>query len=75
MSKGGQSFASVLRFAIFSILPMFVEIIFIVGTIAYLYSYKFFLINFGAIAIYLTVTFVATEWRAKFFKTMSKQDS
>jgi len=54
---------------------MVVEIIFIVATIGILYGKKFFWLNFGCIILYMLVTLVVTEWRAKYFKNMSKADA
>jgi ATP-binding cassette subfamily B protein len=75
VSKGSQSFAQVLRFTLFSILPLIVEICFICGTIAYKYPQVFFWLQLGAICMYIVVTFVMTEWRAKYFKAMTQKDA
>ena len=75
VSKGSNSFAMVLRFSLFNILPVFVEIVLVIGAIGYLYQPKFFWLNFGAMLLYLLATVIATEWRAKFFKVMSQKDA
>ena len=75
VSKGSNSFAQVLRFSLFNILPVFVEIILVIGAIGYLYQPKFFWLNFGAMLLYLLATLIATEWRAKFFKLMTQKDA
>mmetsp|Transcript_11579 Transcript_11579/g.19564 ORF Transcript_11579/g.19564 Transcript_11579/m.19564 type:complete len:318 (+) Transcript_11579:279-1232(+) len=75
VSKGSQSFAQVLRYQFFSLLPIMTEIIFIIAAIGVLYGLKFFWIVFGTVFLYLVVTFVVTEWRAKYFKRMAKADA
>ena len=75
VGKGSTSFAQVLRYQFFSLLPTFTEIIFIVAAIGVLYGQKFFWIVFGCVTVYMVVTIVVTEWRAKFFKRMSKADA
>ena len=75
VSKGSHSFAQVLRFALFNILPVLVEIVLVIGAIGYLYEPRFFWLNFGAMLAYLAATFIATEWRAKFFKVMTQADA
>jgi len=75
VSKGSQSFAQVFRYMLFNIAPMIVEIIFIIGTIGYLFPQKYFWLNLGCIVIYLLATVIVTEWRAKYFKLQSKKDA
>jgi ABC-type transport system involved in Fe-S cluster assembly fused permease/ATPase subunit len=53
---------------LFNIAPMLVEIVFIIGTIGYLFPQKYFWLNLGCIIIYLLATVIVTEWRAKYFK-------
>ena len=68
VNKGSQSFASVMRYTMFSMMPTFLEVGFTVGIIGILYPIKFFWVNFGTIALYFFVTIVCTEWRSKYFK-------
>jgi len=75
VNKGSQSFASVMRYSMFTMMPTFLEVAFTIGIIGYLYAQKFFWLNFGTILLYLIATLVCTEWRAKFFKKMSAQDA
>lgn len=54
---------------------MLVEIGFIVVTIGVLYPAKYFGIIFSAIFLYLLATILVTEWRAGYFKEMTKKDA
>ena len=67
-SRGSQSFASLLRYAVFVIGPMFLELGLVVGTIAFIFPWYFFLAMLGSVILYILDTFIVTEWRAKYFK-------
>ncbi len=60
---------------LFNLLPIFIELIFVLIVILVLYPVAFFFICGGSVAIYITVTVVITEWRAKYFKSMAMKDS
>jgi ATP-binding cassette, subfamily B, heavy metal transporter len=75
VSRGSQSFAQILRYMLFNLLPIFIELIFVLIVILVLYPVAFFFICGGSVAIYITVTVVITEWRAKYFKSMAMKDS
>jgi len=68
VGKGAHSFAMILRYILFSILPLIVEIVFILIVIGYKYDIKFFLTNFICFFIYSIVTVGLTEYRSKHFK-------
>ena len=54
---------------------MFVEMILIISSIGIIYSQKFFWITFSTFFIFIMVTYIGTEWRAKYFKELNKRDS
>lgn len=60
---------------LFNILPMLVEIVFIVATIGYLYPQRYFWLNLGCVTLYMLATILVTEWRAGYFKEMTKKDA
>ena len=74
-SRGSQSFAQILRYTIFSIWPLFLELAFVVVVIGITFPYWFFIIVLGSIIVYIADTFLVTEWRAKFFKSMNIKDN
>jgi ABC-type transport system involved in Fe-S cluster assembly fused permease/ATPase subunit len=75
VSKGAQSFGQVQRYVLFNLMPVFIEIVFTIGAICYLFRQEFFWICFGMVILYFLITILITEWRSKFFKTQSKSDS
>lgn len=73
-SRGSQSFAQILRMAIFQIIPLMIELGMVVVIIFNMFPWYFAVIVFGSIIMYLLVTYVVTEWRAKYFKEMNLKD-
>lgn len=65
VSRGSQSFASILRIVIFSLLPLAIELVLVLGVIAALYPLVFFLVLTLSVVIYVVATVYITEWRAK----------
>ena len=74
VSKGSQSFATVLRMGTFNLLPIVVEIVMTLTIFATLFSWEFFLLQLAAIVIYIFMTWALTEWRAKGFRSMDLAD-
>ena len=68
VGKGAHSFAMILRYCLFSILPLFIEIIFVLIVIAYMYDIKFFIANGLCFVIYIAISLIITECRADHFK-------
>jgi ABC-type transport system involved in Fe-S cluster assembly fused permease/ATPase subunit len=60
---------------LFNLLPIFIELVFVLCVILSLYPIAFFIICLGSVVIYVTVTVTITEWRAKYFKTMAQKDT
>jgi len=46
----------------------------VVIIIANMFPWYFAVIVFGSIIMYLVVTYIVTEWRAKYFKEMNLKD-
>jgi ATP-binding cassette subfamily B protein len=71
VSRGSVSFANILRFSLFNIVPTFLELGLVLLILGYLYKYYFFVITGFFVLTYIIVTFAITEWRAKYFKQMN----
>lgn len=74
-SRGSQSFSSILKYTIFNIWPLFLELAFVVVIIGFFYPFWFFILVLISIIAYILDTFLVTEWRAKYFKRMNKSDN
>jgi len=56
------------------LIPLFIELAFVIVIIGILFPWYFFLIILVTIAAYIIDTFVFTEWRAKYFKNQNIKD-
>lgn len=72
--RGSSSFSSILWTTMFSIGPLFLELLFVIIIVAYLFPWYFFIVILVSIIAYLVDTFLVTEWRAKYFKNMNIKD-
>jgi ABC-type transport system involved in Fe-S cluster assembly fused permease/ATPase subunit len=68
VSRGSQSFASILRISLFNIVPTLIEIIMTLTIISFLFPMEFSIMASMTIGLYITATICITEWRAKAFK-------
>ena len=75
VSRGSQSFSTILRMALFQILPLIVELILVLTVVFFLYPVIFFVVTALSVVIYVSATIVLTEWRAKYFKSMATKDT
>jgi len=75
VSRGSQSFASILRYSTFNIIPTILEIIFTLTIISVLFPFQFFILASATIFAYIATTVAITEWRAKAFKQMATADT
>ncbi len=57
------------------ILPLIVELIFVLTILFSLYPVILFIITALSVVIYVTTTGVVTEWRQKYFKAMAMKDA
>jgi ATP-binding cassette subfamily B protein len=64
----------VLRFSLFNIFPMFLELVFVLIILGYLYKYYFFCVTLGSVLLYLIATYCITNWRGKFFRRQNESD-
>jgi len=74
VSRGSQSFSSILRMMWYNFAPMLTEITLTLIVFATIFSWQFLLVQFGAIFLYLFLTYNLTEWRRGQFTRMAKAD-
>jgi ABC-type transport system involved in Fe-S cluster assembly fused permease/ATPase subunit len=61
--------------SVFNILPLIIELTFVLVIIFVLYPVIFFTITGVSIVLYITATVTITEWRAKYFKRLAQKDT
>jgi ABC-type transport system involved in Fe-S cluster assembly fused permease/ATPase subunit len=75
IERGVKAISTILNFSVFNILPTIVEILFVCITLWILYDYRFMVITFTTLLIYVGYTIAITQWRTHFVRTMNKMDT
>ncbi|MEQ8369393.1 MAG: ABC transporter transmembrane domain-containing protein, partial [Alphaproteobacteria bacterium] len=75
IERGIRAIEYLLRMVLFSIIPTFLEILFVAGVLLYLYELRFAVVTFVTLVAYVVFTFAVTEWRLKFRRAMNLMDS
>ncbi len=75
IERGVEGIRFLLRFALFNILPTFLEIGMVAAILWGKYSWDFAAVAFGAVVIYITFSVVVTEWRIDFVRRLNRLDS
>jgi ATP-binding cassette subfamily B protein len=75
LERGTRSVSQILNYLAFSILPIMVEFALVALILLRDYALIFTLAMFGAVAVYVLVTFAITEWRMDFRHSMNRLDS
>ena len=75
IERGSRGIETLLRFAIFSILPTLLEMTLVGIIMVTKYDIWFAIITLGTLITYIISTIVITEWRTKFRRTMNEMDS
>ncbi|PRY95421.1 ATP-binding cassette subfamily B protein [Hasllibacter halocynthiae] len=75
MERGVKGVDFLLRFLLFSIAPLILELL-LVGIILWvLFDFAYLAVVFGAIALYVWFTFAVTEWRVRIRREMNERDT
>ena len=75
MDRGVKGVAFLLRFMLFSIGPLLLELILICAIIVGVFDWRFLAVLVATFTIYCWFTFAVTEWRVKIRKVMNDQDN
>ncbi len=75
IERGVKGVDFLLRFTLFSIGPLFLELILVTVIFAWLFNIWYALVVLVTIAIYVTFTFKVTEWRVRIRREMNEQDT
>ena len=75
MERGVKGVAFLLRFLLFSIGPLALQLIMITVALAAFYDARYVSVIAVAVIAYVWFTFVVTEWRVKIRKEMNDQDN
>jgi ATP-binding cassette, subfamily B, heavy metal transporter len=75
IERGVKGVDFLLRFLLFSIGPLILELLLVLGLLFFLFDVRYMLVVLVTIVIYVWFTFSLTEWRVKVRKVMNDQDT
>lgn len=75
IERGVKGVEFLLRFVLFSIAPLILELALVAIILTVLFDARYLLIVAGTIAVYVWFTFKVTEWRVKLRREMNDQDT
>ncbi|WP_428515841.1 ABCB family ABC transporter ATP-binding protein/permease [Roseovarius sp.] len=75
IERGVKSVEFLLRFLVFSIGPLILELLMIGVVLWTLFDFSYLAVVMGVIATYAVFTFKVTEWRVKLRRRMNEQDT
>ncbi len=74
IDRGVKAVEFLLRFLLFSLVPLFIELMLVAVIFLVEFDWRYFLVILGLIASYVWFTFAVTEWRVKIRRQMNRED-
>ena len=75
LERGTASISSILNYMVFNILPTIAEFILVAVILLGNYDWKYTVVTFSTVAVYIAFTFGMSEWRMHFRHRMNALDS
>ena len=75
IERGVRSTESLVSYSLYSILPTLIEMLLVLGILAFTFDWGFAAITAVALVCYITFTVKVTEWRTQFRRAANVQDS
>jgi ATP-binding cassette subfamily B protein len=75
IERGSAGIESVLRLAVFNIVPTVIELLLVTAVLWRIFDWRFALVTFGAVGAYIAFTLSFANWRVRFRRTMNDNDS
>ena len=75
IERGVAGTQQVLRLAVFNLLPTLFEVLLVTGIIWRIFDWRFALVTFTAVALYIGFTVAFTSWRVQYRRQMNEVDS
>jgi ATP-binding cassette, subfamily B, heavy metal transporter len=75
IERGTNGISFLLRFMVFNIVPTLLEIAMVIGLLLWNYQVWYAVIIGIAVAVYVTYSVMATEWRTRFVRMANKAES
>ena len=75
IERGTGGVEAVLRLAVFNILPTLFEVLLVTAILWRMFDWRFAMLTFATVALYVGFTVGFTSWRIRFRRTMNDMDS
>jgi ATP-binding cassette subfamily B protein len=75
IDRGTSAIQSVLRLAMFNVIPTIFEMLMVTGIMWALFDWQFALATFVSVGLYMGFTLAFTNWRIRFRRTMNEMDT
>ncbi len=75
ISRGVQAVGFMLHTALFTMGPVVLELLLVLGVLLWRYPPSFALVTLGTVLVYAVFTIVTTNWRTKFRREMNEKDN
>jgi len=75
IDRGSQGIQSVLRLAVFNVVPTVIELLLVTAIIWHLFDWRFAAITFAAVVSYAGFTMSFAAWRSRIRRTMNDTDN
>ena len=75
IERGTNGIESVLRLAVFSIMPTLLEVALVTVILWRMFDWRFAMVTLVAVSLYIGFTFGFTNWRVRFRRAMNDMDS
>ena len=75
IERGTRAIQTVLSFMLFNIIPTLLEIVLVTGILYRKFGWEFAAVTFVAVGLYVFFTFIITNWRTKFRRSMNDRDT
>jgi ABC-type transport system involved in Fe-S cluster assembly fused permease/ATPase subunit len=75
IERGSAGIEQVLRFAVFNIVPTLAELLMVTAILWKLFDWRFALVTFGAVVVYIAFTLAFATWRIRFRQRMNDKDT
>jgi ATP-binding cassette subfamily B protein len=75
IERGSAGIESVLRLAVFNIVPTMIELLLVTAVLWRLFDWRFALVTFAAVGAYIGFTISFATWRVRFRRSMNDNDT
>jgi ATP-binding cassette, subfamily B, heavy metal transporter len=75
LERGRNGIETIVRMVILQLVPTIVEVLMISGVLLYQFDWRYVLVIFITVALYMWYTYIATEWRIGIRRKMNESDT